>query len=85
MISDATVRAGYTERDRRTGRYKVHFHLWRKYFLTQAKRHANSAYVESWAGHSGYLASSYHRPSDEEDRAEYLKCELDITIHILSK
>lgn len=82
LISDATIRAGYTERDRRTGRYKVHFHLWRKYFLTQAKRHANPAHVESWAGHSGYLASSYHRPSDEEDRAEYLKCELDLTINI---
>jgi len=82
LISDAIVLAGYTEKDKRTGRYKVHFHLWRKYFLTQAKRYANPAFVEAWAGHSGYLSSSYHRPSDEEDRAEYLKAEIALTINI---
>lgn len=82
LISDAIKHAGYTERDKRTGRYRVHFHILRKYFLTQAKRRAGAPFVEAWAGHAGYLTASYHKPSIDEDQAEYLKCEPDLTINI---
>jgi len=82
LILRSIKSAGYTERDKRTGRYRVHFHILRAFFLTQAKRRAGAPFVEAWAGHAGYLTASYHRPSVEEDRAEYLKCEPDLTINI---
>ena len=82
LILRSIKNAGYTERDKRTGRYRVHFHILRAFFLTQAKRRAGAPFVEAWAGHAGYLASSYHRPSVEEDQAEYLKCEIDLTINV---
>jgi len=82
LILRSIKNAGYTERDKRTGRYRVHFHILRAFFLTQAKRRAGVPFVEAWAGHAGYLASSYHKPSVEEDQDEYLKCEPDITINI---
>lgn len=47
-----------------------------------AKRRAGAPFVEAWAGHAGYLAASYHLPSIDEDQAEYLKCEPDLTINI---
>lgn len=76
------ARSKYCEVDARTGRQMFHFHSLRKFFLTQAKKHASPDFVEAWAGHAGYLSSAYHRPSLEEERAEYLKCELDLTINV---
>ena len=72
----------YNGIDERTGRNMFHFHSLRKYFLTQAKKSARADFVEAWAGHAGYLSAAYHRPSLEEERAEYLKAELDLTINI---
>lgn len=74
--------AGYGGRDPRTNVRILHFHSLRKFFLTQAKRSAKPEFVEYWAGHSGYLTSAYHRPSLEEERAEYLKCEMELTIRV---
>ena len=74
--------AGYGQRDVRTGRRVLHVHSARKWFITQAKRSAHPDYVESWVGHAGYLSSSYHRPSLDEEREEYLKCELDVTVSL---
>lgn len=68
--------------DERTGRNMFHFHSLRKFFITQAKKNARADFVEVWAGHAGYLSAAYHRPSLEEERAEYLKAELDLTINI---
>lgn len=72
----------YNGIDERTGRNMFHFHSLRKFFLTQAKKHASPDFVEAWAGHAGYLSAAYHRPSLEEERAEYLKCELSLTINV---
>lgn len=80
--ADAIDAAGYGQRDARTGRRMLHVHSARKWFLTQAKKSAHPDFVEGWAGHSGYLASAYHRPGLEEEREEYLKCELDLTISL---
>lgn len=74
--------AGYGERDPRTNIRILHFHSLRKFFLTQAKKSARPEFVEHWAGHSGYLTSAYHRPSLEEEQAEYLKCEMELTIRV---
>lgn len=76
------ARSKYCEIDERTGRQMFHFHSLRKFFLSRAKKRASPDYVEAWAGHAGYLSSAYHRPSLEEEREEYLKCELDLTINI---
>lgn len=75
-------RSKYCGVDERTGRNMFHFHSLRKYFLTQAKKHASPDFVEAWAGHAGYLTSAYHRPSIDDEREEYLKCELALTINI---
>lgn len=80
--AEAIDAAGFGQRDARTGRRMLHVHSARKWYLTQAKKSAHPDFVEGWAGHSGYLASAYHRPSLEEEREEYLKCELDLTINI---
>lgn len=77
----AIIKAGYGEVDPVTKRGKVHFHLARKWFITTAKFIAHPEFVESWAGHEGYLASSYHRPTSKQDREEYLKAEVALTIN----
>lgn len=74
--------AGFGQRDGRTGRRMLHVHSCRKWFITQAKKSSHPDFVESWVGHAGYLSSSYHRPSLEEEREEYLRCELDVTINL---
>lgn len=80
QLRQIVVKSKYCGTDERTGRQMFHFHSLRKFFLTQAKKCASPEFVEGWAGHSGYLASAYHRPSLEEEREEYLKCEMDLTI-----
>ena len=74
--------AGYGQRDIRTERRMLHIHSARKWFLTQAKKNARADFVEAWAGHTGYLSSAYHRPTLEEERAEYLKCEPTLSINV---
>jgi integrase len=63
---------------------KIHFHLFRKFFMSQLKLAISSEVVELLAGHEGYLSSSYRRYSKEQVIAEYLKGEHLITIQIPS-
>lgn len=63
-----------------TDRHLLHFHSFRKWFVTQAKKGAHSDFVESWAGHKGYLSGAYFRPSMDDERAEYLKAEPYISV-----
>lgn len=81
-LNVASFRAGHGARDPRTRRRKVHFHLARKFFLTEAKTAAHPEFVEAWAGHAGYLASAYHRPTARRDREEYLKAEPALLINV---
>lgn len=74
--------AGLGERDKTTGRHLLHFHSFRKWFITQGKKSARADYIEMWAGHTGYLSGSYFRPTPDEERAEYLKCELDLSVSV---
>ena len=82
QLRQIVLKSKYSAADERTGRQMFHFHSLRKFFLTQAKKRASAEFVEAWAGHAGYLSSAYHRPSLEEEREEYLKCEMDLTILI---
>ena len=81
-LNRATSRAGYGEQDPITGRRRVHFHLARKFFITEAKTAAHPEFVEAWAGHAGYLSSAYHRPTAKRDRAEYVKAEPALLINV---
>lgn len=65
---------GYNDRDPITGRHLIHFHLFRKFFLTEAKLSgASKEIIEEMAGHRGYLSISYHRPSRKERLEAYKK------------
>jgi len=81
-LNTAIKKAGFDQRDPRTKRLLVHFHLYRKMFLTEGKRVAAPEYVEAWAGHTGYLSESYHRPTADQQVKEYLKAEAVLTINV---
>jgi len=65
-------KAGYNQKDRRTGRYLVHVHLLRKYFRTRFSRH-NRDIAEVLMGHEGYCGGAYAKYTEEELKDEYLK------------
>lgn len=73
---------GLGEKDQASGRHRLHFHTFRKWFVTQGKKSARADFIEMWAGHAGYLSGSYFRPTPDEERAEYLKCELDLSVSV---
>ena len=52
--------------------HKVHFHLFRKYFLTKGSDVIGEHAAHALIGHSFYM-DTYYRKSDEERRADYLK------------
>lgn len=74
--------AGLGDRDKTTGRHLLHYHSFRKWFITQGKKSARADFIEMWAGHIGYLSGSYFRPTLDEERTEYLKCELDLSVSV---
>lgn len=70
------------DKDPRTGRSTIHFHLFRKFFLTEFKLVASADAAEELAGHKGYLDESYRRLTQKQLREEYLKAETRLTIDI---
>ena len=76
-----TKRAGYYSPDTQTRHNAVHFHSFRKWFLTQFKlAGGNVTVAECLAGHSGYLDLSYRRITDDELAEEYKKVLPRLTI-----
>jgi len=76
-----TQRAGCYSPDSQTGHNAVHFHSFRKWFLTQFKlAGGNTTVAECLAGHSGYLDLSYRRITDDELAEEYKKVLPRLTI-----
>lgn len=68
------------EKDEQTHRTTIHFHLFRKYFLTEFKLAASAEVAEELAGHTGYLSDSYRRLTKKAQQEEYLKAERNLTI-----
>ena len=66
--------------DEQTHRTTIHFHLFRKYFLTEFKLAASAEVAEELAGHTGYLSESYRRLTKKAMQEEYLKAEGRLTI-----
>ena len=79
MLNLAVKNAGFNG-----DKKKIHFHLFRKFFMSQLKLAISSEIVEMLAGHEGYLSSSYRRYSKDQVITEYLKGEHLITIQIPS-
>ena len=73
-------RCSLFEIDEQTHRTTIHFHLFRKYFLTEFKLAASAEVAEELAGHTGYLSDSYRRLTKKAQQEEYLKAERNLTI-----
>ena len=67
-------RAGLTEKFEgyRSTFRKVHFHLFRKFFLTKGSNVIGEHAAHALIGHSFYM-DTYYRKSEEERRTDYLK------------
>ena len=67
-------RAGLTEKFEgyRSTFHKVHFHLFRKFFLTKGSDVIGEHAAHALIGHSFYM-DTYYRKSEEERRTDYLK------------
>ncbi|MDV0441713.1 tyrosine-type recombinase/integrase [Methanorbis furvi] len=66
--------------DPQTRRSLIHFHSFRKFFLTEFKLAASAEVAEELAGHTGYLSGSYRRLSKRDMQEEYRKAEMRLTI-----
>ncbi len=73
-------RAGTYRIDTKTRRSMIHFHIFRKFFLTEFKLAASPDVAEELAGHTGYLSEAYRRISRQTMREEYHKAEPQLTI-----
>jgi len=82
MWRNAIIKAGMAERDSKTNRHKLHIHMLRKWFLSQAKLAAPENIVEAWAGHSGYLDDAYRRYSMDQLREYYKKAEPYLLVNV---
>ncbi len=61
-----TRKAGFTEREERTNRHKMHIHTLRKYYRTRMSLEIPVDVVEALMGHEGYLTQAYRRYSQEQ-------------------
>jgi len=61
-----TCKAGFTEKEERTNRYKMHIHTLRKYYRTRMSLEIPVDVVEALMGHEGYLTIAYRRYSQEQ-------------------
>jgi len=61
------------EKDMTTGRYVLHIHCLRKYFLSQLKLVIPPVIAEAFAGHEGYLDAAYRRYTIPQLGEYYLK------------
>jgi len=82
MWQNCIRKANLAEKDSSTNRHKLHIHMLRKYFLSQAKIAAPENIVEAWAGHSGYLDEAYRRYGMEQMREFYKKAEPYLLVSI---
>jgi len=58
----------------------VHWHMTRKWFISQFSLAASKEVAEELAGHKGYLSSSYRRYSQDDLMTEFLKAESTVSI-----
>ncbi len=82
MWQNALKKAQMAEKDAYTNRHKLHIHMLRKWFLSQAKLAAPESLVEAWAGHAGYLDEAYRRYTMDQHREYYKKAEAYLLVGV---
>jgi integrase len=80
MWDNALKKAGFFSQDLTTNRKQLHFHMFRKFFLSQVSLVISKEIPEVLAGHSGYLTDAYRRYTKKQLAEEYLKAEYVVTI-----
>jgi len=80
MWDNALIKAGLLSRDKSTGRKQLHYHQFRKFFISQMALIVSKEVPETLAGHSGYLTDAYRRYTKKQLAEEYLKAQHLLTI-----
>jgi integrase len=80
MWENALVKAGLLSRDKTTNRKQLHYHQFRKFFISQLSLIVSKEIAEMLAGHAGYLTGSYRRYTKKQLVEEYLKGQHLLTI-----
>jgi len=81
-IKTALKKADLFEVDRDTGRATIHYHLFRKFFVTQLSYSGiPDKYIEFFVGHLDVLDRTYNKPSIEKLLEVYLKGEPYLRIY----
>lgn len=61
LWDNAVEKAGLFSRDKGTNRKQLHYHQFRKFFISQLSLIISKEIAETLAGHNGYLTGSYRR------------------------
>lgn len=77
---NAITKAGLFSRDKSTNRKQLHYHQFRKFFISQLALIVSKEIPETLAGHEGYLTDAYRRYTKKQLAEEYLKGEHLLTI-----
>ena len=80
MWDGALRKAGFLSRDKTTNRKQLHYHMFRKFFISQLALIVSKEIPEVLAGHSGYLTGAYRRYTKKQLAEQYLKGEHLLTI-----
>ncbi|MDD4484782.1 MAG: site-specific integrase [Methanoregula sp.] len=80
MWDTALKKSGFFSRDATTGRKQLHYHMLRKFFISQMSLAVSKEIPEVLAGHAGYLTDAYRRYTRSQLREYYLKAEQMVTI-----
>lgn len=80
LWENALTKAGLLSIDKSTKRKQLHYHQFRKFFISQLSLMISKEIPEMLAGHSGYLTGAYRRYTKKQLAEEYLKGQHLLTI-----
>jgi integrase len=80
LWDNALTKAGLLSRDKSTNRKQLHYHQFRKFFISQLALIVSKEIPETLAGHEGYLTDAYRRYTKKQLAEEYLKGQHLLTI-----
>jgi integrase/exonuclease VII small subunit len=80
LWDNALTKAGLLSRDKSTNRKQLHYHQFRKFFISQLALIVSKEVPETLAGHEGYLTDAYRRYTKKQLAEEYLKGQHLLTI-----
>jgi integrase len=80
--NNALKKAGLDSHDTMTNRKQLHYHMFRKFFISQLSLKISKEIPEMLAGHKAYLSDSYRRYTKSQLAEEYIKAEYLVSIQI---